>query len=172
MAAQRYLALVAGRIKQIVATVVSAGAADDGKIVALNAAGKLDNSVLPTGVGAETKSVLTSEALAAGNFVNVWNNAGTANVRKADATSPGKYANGFVLAAYGAGVMAEVYTEGINNQVTGHIVGTVYLSAITPGEAEPVADIPTTAGHIVQAIGEAVSATEISFEPQPPVELA
>jgi hypothetical protein len=172
MAAKRYIALVAGKLKQIAATVVSAGAGNDGDLVALDATGKLDNSVLPTGVGAETKQVLTSEALAAGDWVNVYNNAGVANVRKADASSPAKYANGFVLAAFGAAVNATVYTEGVNNQVAGQTVGTVYLSDVTPGAGVAVGAIPTVAGHIVQQVGEALSATEVTFEPQPTVELA
>lgn len=170
MAAARYIALVAGKLKQIAGTVASAGAGDDGKLVALDAAGKLDPTVLPTGVGAETKLVLTSEALAAGDWVNVYDNAGTANVRKADASDPVKYANGFVLAAFGSAVNATVYTEGINNQVSGQTAGIVYLSGASAGAG--ITTPPTTAGHIVQQIGFALSATEVSFEPQLSVELA
>lgn len=169
MAAARYLALVAGRIKQIAATIVSVGAADDGKVVALDATGRIDSSVLPSGVGAETKAVLTSEILNAGNWVNVYNNAGTSNVRKADATDPVKYANGFVLAGFANGVNATVYLEGINNQVSAQVAGLVYLSAGTPGLGG--AAVPTVAGQIVQQIGVALSATEVSFEPQQTVEL-
>jgi hypothetical protein len=167
--ANKYIALVLGKLKQIEALVVSAGAGDAGKIIALDANGKLDNSVLPTGMGAETTAVLTSEILAAGDWVNVYDNAGTPNVRKADASDPAKYCNGFVLAGFGSAVLATVYTEGINNQVSGMDAGTVYLSAASPGDGDNTP--PAGSGDIVQIIGEALSATEVSFEPQLTVEL-
>jgi hypothetical protein len=100
MAAKRYIALVTGRLKQIAAIVVSAGAGNDGDLVALDATGKLDASVMPLGVGVNTRSVVASETLAAGDLVNFWNNAGTLNVRKADATAEGKEVHGFVKAGY------------------------------------------------------------------------
>lgn len=173
MSAVKYLALVAGKIKQIAATVTSAGAGDDGKIVALDATGKLDTSVLPVGVGADTKSIVCSENLAAGDFVNVYDNAGTVNVRKADASSNGKEAHGFVLAAFTSGNAATVYFEGTNTQLTGLTKGVkYYLSHNTPGGVLVAGSISTTAGHIIQEIGQSLSTTEISFEPQSTVELA
>ena len=48
--AQKALQLVNGKITQVEATVVSAGAGDAGEYVALDSSGKLDVSVLPTGV--------------------------------------------------------------------------------------------------------------------------
>ena len=50
-----------------------------------------------SGGGADTGTVTTSEALAAGDLVNIWNSSG-AKARKADATTAGKEAHGFVLA--------------------------------------------------------------------------
>ncbi|MER2558740.1 MAG: hypothetical protein ABTQ93_14865 [Candidatus Competibacter denitrificans] len=44
-----YLALVAGRLKLLAATVVSAGVASAGRLVALAATGKLDPTVIPQG---------------------------------------------------------------------------------------------------------------------------
>ena len=61
MAASKFLALVGGRIREIVATVASSGIADDGKIVALGTDGRLDVSVLPVGIGAETKLIQATE---------------------------------------------------------------------------------------------------------------
>ena len=72
---------------EVEATVTSTGVAEAGDVVALDANGKLDMSVLPTGIGADVAIILASENLGAGDFVNIYNNAGTANVRLADATA-------------------------------------------------------------------------------------
>jgi len=170
MAAKRYLALLAGRIKQVAATIVSTGAPNDGDIVALDATGKLDVSVLPVGVGPEVKILTTSEALSAGDFVNVWDDAGTTKVRKADATAEGKEAHGFVLAAYLAAVSATVYLENTNTSIAGATGGTRYYLSTTPGSF--TATPPAAAGNVVQPIGQALSATEIEFEPQEPITVA
>jgi len=173
MSAVKYLALVAGKIKQIAATVTSAGAGDDGKIVALDSTGKLDSSVLPVGIGADTKSLTAYEDLAAGDFVNIFDDSGTVKVRKADASSNAKEAHGFVLAAVSTGAAATVYLEGTNTQRTGLTKGVLYfLSHSSAGSVLVAGSLTTTAGHIVQQIGVAMSTTEISFEPGQTVELA
>lgn len=169
--ASKYLALVSGRLKEIIATVVSAGVADDGKIVALDSTGRLDTSVLPVGLGAETKAVTASEALSASDLVNVWNSGGQPRVRKADASTSGKEANGFVLGSVSNGGVATVYLEGT---VTG-------LSLLTPGDRLYLSDtvpggvtvsVPTGTNKVVQYVGTAISATEFSFEPDGGVILA
>lgn len=144
------------------ATVSSAGVADAAKTVILDSAGKLDPTVMPTGIGADTASIVTSEALASGDFVNVWSASGF-KVRKADATVAGKHAMGFVLASYGSGVAATVYFEGTNSAVTGQTAGDVFLST-TAGLGTATA--PSTAGNIIQKIGFATSATAINFNAQ------
>ncbi len=169
--AKKYLEISSGRTKEREVTVTSAGAANAGDMVGLDATGKLDNSVLPTGIGAETKILPASEDLAAGDFVNAWEDAGTLSVRKADASTQGKQADGFVLAAVTTGNDATVYTAGINDQLSGLTGGpTMFLSATTPGDATATA--PTASGNIVQTIGTRLSATEIAFEPGEPKELA
>lgn len=143
----------------------SAGAGSAGKIPALDAAGKFDTSMMPVGIVAPTATVLASEALSAGDLVNVWNNAGTANVRKADASTTGKQADGFVLAAVLNGASATVFFPGDENTaVTGLTPGRQFLSDTTPGASTTT--VPTTAGHLVQPIGTATSATVLIFEPQ------
>lgn len=142
------------------AKVSSAGAADAGKLPQLDAAGKLDITLMPTGLGADTRSIVTSEILAAGDFVSIWNSTGE-KVRKADAATAGKEANGFVLAAFGAGVTATVYFEGTNTAVTGQTPGPVFL-AITAGLAAAAA--PVAAGNVVQRIGVATGPTSINFQ--------
>lgn len=51
----------------------SAGSGDAGKLPALDAQGKLDDSFMPTGIAADVATVTTSEALSAGDFVNIYN---------------------------------------------------------------------------------------------------
>lgn len=165
---KKYLALVAGVISEVVATVTSAGAADDGKLVALTAAGVLDTSVMPTGIGADTQVITASEALAAGDLVNVWNSTG-AKVRKADATVAGKEAHGFVLAAVAGAGAATVYFEGNNSGVTGLTPGVQFLST-TAGITSNTA--PSASGNAVQRVGFATSATNLNFQSQLPVTLA
>lgn len=146
----------------------SAGAGDAGKVVALDGAGRIDSTMMPVGIGADTQSITTSEALAAGDFVNVWNSSG-AKVRKADATVAGKEAHGFVTAAVASGAAATVYFEGSNASVAGQTPGPVFL-ATTAGMATSAA--PAAAGNVVQRIGFATSATSINFQAQTPVVLA
>lgn len=146
----------------------SAGAGDSGKVVALDGSGKIDNTMMPVGVGADVATITASENLAAGDFVNIWNSTG-AKARKADATTSGKEAHGFVLSAVTASNPATVYFEGSNTGVSGQTPGLVYLST-TAGIATSTA--PSGSGNIVQRIGVATSATSINFESNAPVVLA
>lgn len=170
MAVSKYLAMISGAIQEVVATVTSAGAGDEGKIVALDAAGKLDSSVMPVGIGADTKTLVASENLAAGNLVNVWDDSGTVKVRKADASSASKRAHGFVLSSVTSGATATVYFEGTVTGLSSLTLGGNYFLSATAGGITTTA--PSTATHIVQQVGVAISATELSFEPQQPITLA
>lgn len=195
MAAPRFLANILGRTKMVAAILTSAGAADAEKIVATNAAGVLDDtllnaatsggdktlktlpdgtldpSVMPTGIGADVKNMPASEALAAGDVVNIWSDAGVVKARKADATAEGKEAHGFVKAAFAANAEAAVYFEGRITGLTGLTPGArQYLSAATPGAITGAA--PNAAGNVVQWVGDAVSATELDFEKSEPITVA
>lgn len=171
MPAKKFLGVIAGRIKQITSVVTSAGVANDGDLVSLDAAGKLDVSVLPIGVGQNTVSALTSEALVVEVLVNLFNNAGTINARKADATVEGKECQGFVKSAFASAATAVVFTSG--NILTG-------LSGLTPGARQYLAITsgartetpPSAAGNVLQMLGNANSATSIIFEPEEPITLA
>lgn len=169
MAAKKLLRLIGGVITEVFGVQTSAGAGNAGDIVALDDTGRIDNSMMPVGIGADTATIDASEGLAAGDWVNVWNDAGTAKVRKADATTAGKEVNGFVLAAVTSGNPATVYFEGTNTQVTGQTPGAVYLQT-TAGTGG--ASIPSASGNVVQQIGVAVSATAVNFERNAPVVLA
>lgn len=107
-----------------------------------------------------TEVLQASEALAEGDLVNVWSNAGTPSARKASA-SAGYEAHGYVLAAVVAGASATVYFDGRDDKLTGLTAGVQYLSATTPGRCSTT--IPTTTGHLVQRVGLAVAATRLYF---------
>jgi hypothetical protein len=159
-----------GSAREVQPVNVSGGAPDAGKMVQLDPSGRISETMLPVGIGADTASLEASEALLAGDYVNIWNDAGTTKVRKAVASSPGTAAHGFVLAAVSAGSQATVYFEGTNNQLSGMTGGSKqFLSASTAGESTDTA--PTTSGNIVQILGMAYSATELAYEATNPIEL-
>jgi hypothetical protein len=168
--ADKYIRNNSGTLTETEATVSSAGAANAGDIVALDANGKLDLTTMPTGIAPDISVLTASENLVAGDFVNVWNDAGTPKVRKADGSTAGKEAHGFVLAAVTSGNPANVYHEGANDQVTGQTAGMTYLSAATAGLATGAA--PSASGNVVQRLGVATSATSINVELQQPIVLA
>ena len=168
MAAKKFLRLVNGVLTEIFGVQTSAGAGIAGDLVSLDDSGRIDNSMMPVGIGADTSTISASETLAAGDWVNVWNNSG-AKVRKADATTAGKEAHGFVLAAVTSGNPATVYFEGTNTQVSGQTPGPVFLQT-TAGVGGPT--VPSASGNVVQQIGVAVSATAVNFERGAPVTLA
>ena len=168
MAAKKFLRLVNGVLTEIFGVQASAGAGNAGDLVSLDDSGRIDNSMMPVGIGADTSTISASETLAAGDWVNVWNNSG-AKVRKADATTAGKEAHGFVLAAVTSGNPATVYFEGTNTQVSGQTPGPVFLQT-TAGVGGPT--VPSASGNVVQQIGVAVSATAVNFERSVPVKLA
>jgi hypothetical protein len=165
-----YLKLTGGVPTDANANATSAGAADAGKLVKLGADGKLDGTVLPGGIGAETRVIQASEALAAGDLINIHNSTGP-RVRKADAATAGKEAHGFVLQAVASGANATVYPE--ENVISG-------LAGLTPGARQFLSATagarteaaPSTAGQVAQIIGVALSATEIMFRPETPITLA
>lgn len=167
MAGDKYLYNNNGVVTEKASLQSSAGAGDAGKIPALDAAGRLDNSMMPTGIGADTAAITASEALSAGDWVNVWNSTG-AKVRKADATTAGKEAHGFVLASVSSSGTATVYFEGTNTSVTGQTPGVIFLGT-TAGAGTSTA--PSGSGNVVQRIGFAVSATAVNFQSQTPIVL-
>ena len=158
----------AGGFTEVEST-ATGGAGKANQIPALDLSGRLDPTMMPTGVGAETSSIVAFGDVAAGDFVNVFNDSGNARVRKADASSATAPAHGFVLEAALSGETATVYWGGLNNAVTGVTVGPHYLHT-TPGASNHVA--PSGSGQIVQKIGVAVANNVIYFEPQTPILLA
>jgi len=148
----------------------SAGVGDAGKVVKLGADGLIDDSMMPVGFGADTASILTSENLSAGDLVNVYSDGGVAKCRKADATSAGKEANGYVLASTTSGQNASVYFEQRITGLSGLTDGSIYYLSTTAGGYTTTE--PSSSGNVVQRIGRAVSDSVLLFMPGDPVTLA
>lgn len=168
--ADKPIQLVSGRLTQVEATVISAGAGNAGDVVALDSSGRLDTTVMPVGVGADTKSVTASENLTGGDFVTIWNDTGTVKARKADATTAGKEADGFVLSAVTSGQSALVYFEATNTALSSLTPGARYYLSTSAGQVTTTP--PSSSGNVVQYVGRAISTTELSFEPDAGVVLA
>jgi hypothetical protein len=161
MAADKLIQLVNGKLTQVQATVTSAGAANDGDVVALDSAGKLDISVLPTGLGPDVALIVASENLAAGSYINIYNNAGTVNVRLAD-NSNSRDAHGFVKTSVTSGNNATVYFEGDNDDLSSLTIGARYYLS-TAGAATATAPV-SPAAQISQFLGIAINATTINTD--------
>lgn len=168
MATQGFLARVAGKTKQIFAIATSAGAADAGKIPALDSTGRIATSMMPVGIGANTTQATASEAIGAGKFINYWDNAGVFSMRLAD-NSNGRQADGYVTAAVASGAVGTGYPlDGTNAQLTGLTVGTRYWLG-TAGGVTPTPLDEADAGNankISQYLGVAKSTTELVTDDQ------
>ena len=154
-----------GHPQEVEATTSSAGAGDAGKIVGLDGSGKIASSMLPDGVGADVTSVEAGEDLSAGDWVNLYLDT-TLKMRKADASN-GYPVDGYVDAAVLTGASGDFYREGTNSNCSGLTIGTEYFLSATAGAETATA--PTTAGHIAQSIGKALSATEMLFQRGTPI---
>lgn len=122
------------------------------------------------GSGIDPELLPAGEALAAGDYVNLYLDAGTVKARKAGGS--GKYpAHGFVKAAFSAAATASVYPLSMSNDaLTGLTAGTTYfLSTSTAGLAQATA--PASSGVLRQELGVAISTTEILHTNSIPVEL-
>lgn len=147
-----------GNIAEVAAVESSAGAGDEGKIVALNASGQIDPTMLP-GSGAFTATA--SEAIAAGAIINLWNSTGALKVRNADNSAVGKRAHGFASAAIASGASGTVNVgDGVINGLSSLTIGTQYFLGAA---GAPTATVPTGTGTIIQGVGVATSATAIEF---------
>lgn len=136
----------------------SAGTADAGEFPILNAAGKLDITLMPNGVGADSVTGVAGEALVAGDFVYITS---TGAVVKADATSLAKAAMGYVLTSVLNAGTATVYFNSINSSLSGLTIGGTYYLSATAGLSVLTATSITT-GQFAQSLGIATSATSLS----------
>lgn len=158
----KYFADLAGRMIEVQPVNISAGVADAGKMVELDATGRFHLSMMPVGVGAEVTVVNAFENLTAGDFCNLFLDTAVCKSRKADATTNAKPAHGFTLAGVTAPASSTIY--GISNKntgLTGLTIGADYWLHTTPGAATTIA--PQATGNLVQELGTAESATAMVF---------
>jgi len=160
----KYIEQNNGRLQEVQPVNTSAGAGDAAKIPQLDAAGLLSSTMMPAGFGDDTVSIVASETLSAGDLVNIFDDTGTAKMRKADTTTAGKEADGFVLSAVTATESGNCYFEGVITGLSTLTAGTrYYADGTTPGGI--VDTVPSTTGNVVQYIGRAISTTSLTFEP-------
>ena len=134
----------------------------------VGANGRFDTTLMPVGIGAATQSIVASEILAAGDFVNIFDNAGVPNCRKADSTN-NRPATGFVTAAVAAAGSATVFLSGPNTARSTLVSGSLYFLS-TAGNVALTA--PAIVGNIIQEVGVAANPTTISFVFDAPTTLA
>lgn len=168
MAAAKFLKVGSSGLPTEEATInTSAGAGDVDKVPCLDANGKLSSTMMPTGFGADTLSLISGEALTTGDFVYIDSAAG--KIFKADANAVAKAAVGFVLSSVaGTDLAITVYFEGTNTGLSGLTAGTRYFLSATVAGAVDTA-IPSGAADIVQSLGVAHSTTALNFEAGVPI---
>lgn len=169
MATNKFLTFLANKIQYVTAIASSAGVGDANKIISTGSDGLINLTLMPTGVGADTQTVVAFEALSAGDWVNIFDSAGTPNVRKADA-NPERAATGYVLASVSASANAVVYRSSTNTGRSGLTAGTYYYLSTTAGGETATA--PIASGDVIQGLGYASSANSIAFQPTTPIAVA
>lgn len=116
-------------------------------------------------LGNTIQNIKVVAALAAGDFVNIFDNGGVPGVRPAIANDTTHFANGFVVSAFAVNATASVFLIGLNTAVSvPTTIGEVYLSDTTAGKALGVS--PSTTGHIRQPLGVAIQNAGIFFTPR------
>ena len=168
MTTNRFLGLIGGVKTWFPGLAISSGTPDGSKIVMTSSNGRLDVTLMPIGIGAATQSMVASEALVSGDFVNIFDAAGVPNCRKADSTNS-RAANGFVTSAVASAASATVFLSGPNTARTALVSGSLYFLG-TAGNVSLTA--PSVVGNIIQEIGVAANPTCISFDFDTPTTIA
>lgn len=154
--ADKYLALINGTPQGVEATVVSAGSADAGKIMALDSNGRMDISATPAALTAQVCSAQAAVALSAGDWVTVYDSAGITMVDKASATVANRRCLGYVNQSYLAGAAVSVIIGGtnLNDLYFAGDVGKIAYLSTTAGKSQLAR--PTAAGQRYQELGAVI----------------
>lgn len=167
----KFLKLGAAGLVAEESTVASGGVGNAAKVPHLDANGQIAESMMPSGIGADTVVLATSENLSANDLVNIYNATGTMTARKADAGTNKYQAHGYVKASTTSPADATIYLDGAcpGTFIAADAGKPVFLSA-TPGTSTltPV----TGTGKIHQIVGYVISTTAFDFEVEAPIELA
>lgn len=135
----------------------STGATDAGKLIGLNADGKVDISMIPTSVGKVGCILTLSEAVTAGDWVNVFTDGTNYKARLADVSDAVKVCHGYATANGVAGDNILIMFEGLNDflPTTGLVNGNQYFLGIL-GKSVATPDM-TSASKFVQPLGYCVN---------------
>ena len=140
---------------ELSALIASLGVGDALKIISTGADGRIDISFLPPGIGADTETLVCSEALSPGSWINIYDNGGVRTARMASSLDNTKPAMAFVKSAFAQSDNALVYLRGVNSQVPlGAFVPTdrgkkAFLAAAGGAQRTP----PTGTGTLLQVLG-------------------
>lgn len=159
-----------GIVTEVSAVQTSAGAGDAGKVIALDAAGKLATNMLPSGIGAEQVQVTWAEGVAANDLINVYLDGATWKGRKADGGTNKYRADGFAIASGEAAATGYVQMEGLITGLTGLSQGKLYLNNTTAGTYQQT--VPTGTGKLHQVVGRAISDSSYFFQSEEEIVLA
>lgn len=155
MATQKVVAVNAGQYIEVTPNITSAGAGDSGKLIALNAAGAIDITAMPAGIGGNVQTMTASEAIAAGAAINV---ASSGQVRNANATDATKPCHGFSTGSISSAATGPIVLgSGINTSSSSLTAGAPVYLATTSGAVTATA--PAATGNLLQQVGFALSAT-------------
>jgi hypothetical protein len=162
MAGNKYMKLESGKKRLQTANDVSAGAGDAGKLVALNAAGVIDPSML---TDQDVSNLVAFENMSAGDYVNLFLDASVIKARLAD-NSNDRAAMGYIDDTVTAAANVNIFFEGSNTNLSGLTIGArQYLGTVGQTIEVPL-DPTSVTGDIHQLLGVAISATEINTDIQ------
>ena len=166
MAAPRYLATGAVGPTEVAAAQTSGS---PNQVVATGADGLIAAALLGNApAGAVTAQLTATEAIAAGALCNAYSASGTESVQNADGSVQTKPTNCYAPAAIASGAAGVVvFSKAVVTGLAGLTPGPAFLSEATKGGIQAAGS--STAGHAFQKIGEALSATTLLFDPQPPI---
>lgn len=135
--------------------------------VDIHTPGWVQISEQPNTGGSNLIEALASEDIAAGAYVDVYNNGGVLSMRNASAADDSKQDDGFVLEAVATGWIGRVHPPGtINDQLSGLTLDArYYLSPSSPGGI--TSTMPTTAGQWLRCVGKAIASTQLRYLPEP-----
>jgi hypothetical protein len=116
--------------------------------------------VLTSGSG--FPSLLASETLAAGDFVNIF----SGGVRKASSDNTERQAHGFVTTPYSSTNPVVVFYSGLLTGLSGLTAGSRYFLSTAGGRSTTA---PVLTGQLSQEVGVAISTTALLFQPGPAI---
>ena len=148
------------------AIIVSEGSSDADKLVALDAQGRLDPSLIPSTISSTIqRQYIATEAIPANRFVNIYDNSGTTSVRLASHEN-GYAASGFVTVSVADTEMATIFLCKLEVTVTG-VVGAAFGLPVFLGESgQIVSAVPSfTEGRVWQQLGKYVDTDVFILDP-------